>query len=224
MFDLACAGRLRARSRSPITSGFASQTVLPSNSSGSAPVAPSALKHPASGIYRAIHRNAVALANREIVLTVTRRGMHGACALIEGHVFASSPLSRDRETDGERLLFPVSCPENGRERSYPSRALRLTCGSNPSATIVDATGVSTATYSYFWMKTDREISWNGPGRSGPDQTENLAPGQSRIKRRRIASQFEAYVNRGAGWFSYSTSASASAVRSLMHQCTGFSPL
>ncbi len=29
---------------------------------------------------------------------------------------------------------------------------------------------------------------------------------------------------GLAWFSYSTSASASAVRQWMHQCTGFSPL
>ena len=44
----------------------------------------------------------------------------------------------------------------------------------------------------------------------------------------IAAASETSANRtqmeGLVWSAYSTSASASAVRSLMHQCTGFRPL
>src|SRR5436189_6477156 len=96
--------------------------------------------------------------------------------------------------------------------------------SSPSATMYTSPPVSTATYS--------SAGWNAIATfAGIVQgvVVQISPyTRLRVSAESIAAGSEVRTKRtqidGLVWFSYSTSASASAVRSLMHQLTGFNPL
>ena len=87
-----------------MTSGFASQIVLPRSSSGSYPGAPSAWKNLPACIDRTIHRQAVALADDVIFLPVARSRVDRAGSLFERDMIAQ---------DAEGVAIEKRMPEHG---------------------------------------------------------------------------------------------------------------
>ena len=89
---------------------------------------------------------------------------------------------------------------------------------------VDAGGGREGDVFHFGMEGDGERRGQGPGSGGPDDGVDIFAGQRRSDSGGVAGEFVADVDGGEVCCSYSTSASARAVRSWMHQETGFRPL
>ena len=210
-----------------MTIGLASQTVLPISSSGRCPGAPSAWKKRPAASTGQIRRDAVLLPDRVVFLAVPRSGVDRAGALFQRHVVGQ---------DAERIAL--------QERMAEDRAFQLRARGTSAIVVVLAPAallrrdlqqirgddVDVARHihrrvlelrderrSPCWPEWSRAWwSRSGRRRCGPPARDRSSPGRDVSAKR---TQIDGLV-----WFSYSTSASASAVRSLMHQLTGFSPL
>src|ERR1035438_3959716 len=108
-------------------------------------------------------------------------------------------------------MIPAS-GDGGRHRRWRRRRLAPIVG---ALVVVVAIGT---------VLTVRQISGRGPNWTGVVITVPRCPTSAEG----FAAASDTSANRtqidGLVWSAYSTSASASAVRSLMHQCTGLSPL
>ncbi len=224
--DLLLARQRAVLLQNPITSGFASHTVLPINSSGSRPAAPSAWKNrPAPSTGQNTGRPYL-IARVVVFLPVPRRRVHRARALFERHVIGQHAQRialqkrmpehrafelRPRERRDHFRLRPAALlrrrlQQFQRDDDRPRRRLpppRIrTSGDRRCRRWPESSTASSS------RSARRPSCPPAPDRSPPDRmSARTAP-------------------RSTGWcgLSYSTSASASAVRSWMHQFTGFRPL
>ena len=161
-----------------------------------------------------------------IFLAVAGRGVNGAGALFEGDVIGQNAerialqerMAEDGVLDGgagesgDRVVIAPAAFFGG-----DFEQLR---GDN-----VDRAGHVHGRVLELGMVGDGHVGRDGPRGGGPDEAVDVAAGESGVDLGGVRGQLEAHPDAtGLVWSWYSTSASASAVRSLMHQCTGLRPL
>ena len=143
--------------------------------------------------------------------------------------------SRGRSRDGGSARPRARCPwprraGSPRAHGLPSRASALAASrsalASSSTSSVPSTRVEARSRASGW-KREREVGGQRPGRRGPDDGEDALARERRVRRGEAVAlrprpAGSARRSGGLTWFSsYSTSASASAVRHEMHQCTDF---
>ena len=183
-------------------------------------------------VHRAVDVEPVADAGQVVVLAVAGRGVHEAGAGVEGDVVGEHArrVAVDpgmAEAHASRARRP-SVTRAARPGVRPTRFCALTALSafaSSSTSRVPSTGKNA--YSALGVEREREVGGQRPGRRRPDDRGHLLarPGPDAGPRARASSSAPARTARrsdGLSWCSsYSTSASASAVRHEMHQCTDF---
>ena len=139
--------------RISITSGLASQTVLPISSSGRRPAAPVGVKEPARRVHRAIDFDAVLPRAHVVFLAVSGRRVYRAGALFERYVIRQNP-SESRSRNGWRNTARSSLRAG--ERGHPRGSVQPHFLRRDLQQLrrhdVHRAATSAATYSNFGLK------------------------------------------------------------------------